>query len=218
MSYTPQQIAGALDYALLSPTATEENIRKGANFCVYHGIKCFCVSSANVLTASQFHGNVASVIGFPHGNVHPAAKEEEALCAINAGARELDVVINYGRFRGGDEGIVLNELRPICNAAHRCDVIVKAILETQELSPQQIDRASQLCIEAEVDYLKTSTCSPGATPEAVEIMLDVACGTGVKVKASGGIKCYADAVKFLDMGCKRLGTSRYLELLPCKTD
>lgn len=220
MNYSPQEIANVLDYALLNPNVGNMAIDDAANFCDRHGIKCFCVASANVYIASSYHPNVASVIGFPHGNMSPRAKLEEAKQAVSDGAKELDVVVNYGRFNTGDWGIIKEELGRLTTFAHHHHVIVKAILETCTMNASLIMAACEECIEAEVDYVKTSTgfgCN-GADTMAVRTMLDAVEGTGIKVKASGGIKCYKDAKMYLDMGCKRLGTSRYEELLPCETD
>ncbi len=217
MNYSPQQIADVLDYAVLNPNVGNMAIIDGANFCVEHAIKCYCVASANVYLAAIHHPNVASVIGFPHGNMSPRAKLEEAKQAVSDGAKELDVVINYGRFNRGDDGIIKEELGRITTFAHHHNVIVKAILETCTMDIETIRVACWECIEAEVDYVKTSTGfgTFGANVEVVQTMLDVVSGTGVKVKASGGLKSYQDIEEYLDMGCERLGASRYLELLPC---
>ena len=216
MNYTPEQIAAVLDYAMLDPNTGNVGIVSGAEICGVNRIKCFCCSSANVRTASIYHPNVASVIGFPHGNVSSRAKLEEAKFAVGDGATELDVVINYGLFNTGETGIIRAELDRLCTFAHHHGVIVKAILETCTMTADQIVLACEECVKAEVDYVKTSTGfgSSGATVAVVQIMLSTVRGTGVKVKASGGIKTYQDVVRFLDMGCSRLGASRYRELLP----
>lgn len=216
MNYTPEQIAAVLDYAVLNPNAGNVGIIGCAEICAVNRIKCFCCSSANVKIASIYHPNVASVIGFPHGNVSPRAKLEEAKFAIGDGAKELDVVINYGLFNTGETGIIRAELDRLCTFAHHHGATVKAILETCTMTPCQIGLACQECVKSQVDYVKTSTGfgSGGATVGDVQMMLNTVKGTGVKVKASGGIKTYRDVVQYLDMGCKRLGTSRYKELLP----
>ncbi len=215
MNYTPNQIAAVLDYAVLNPNAGNTAIADNASYCTRLGIKCFCCSSANVKTASIFHSNVASVIGFPHGNVSPRAKLEEAKFAIGDGAKELDVVVNFGLFNTGETGIIRAELDRLCTFAHHHNVIVKAILETCTMTASQIILACEECVKAEVDYVKSSTGfgSKGATVAVVQIMLYAVKGTGVKVKASGGIRCYADVARFLDMGVSRIGSSRYQGLL-----
>ena len=94
-------------------------------------------------------------------------------------------------------------------------MLVKAILEVCHYTPDQIFQACRLCVAAGVDFVKTSTgFGPGgATPEAVKTMLEAVDGEA-QVKASGGIKTYADAARYLDLGCTRLGASTYRELLP----
>ncbi len=214
MSYTKEQIADALDYAVLSPLATVEDIRFGCAFANKHKLKSICVASVNVNWAASLHNNVCSVIGYPHGNAIPYAKLVEARSAIERGAKELDVVVNYGRYLGGDLAIINQELGIICSYAEARGVLVKAILETAVYTTRQIYDACQRCVDAGVDFVKSSTGQVGgATVEAITTMLDAVKGEA-QVKASGGIKTYADAAKFLDLGCIRLGASGYLELLP----
>ncbi len=216
MSWTIREIADSLDYAVLKPTATIQDVVDGAVFATKHDLVSVCVSSANVEIAAEYHRNVSAVIGFPHGNCHPMVKMIEARQAIEAGAKELDVVVNYGRFLGGDVGIIGNELADLCIMAHEKYVIVKAILETCYLTPSQIKTACRWCVMSNVDYVKTSTGfgHGPATVEDVKVMLDATKHTQVQIKASGGIKCYDDVEKFLDLGCGRIGASRFQELLP----
>ena len=216
MNYTPEQIADKLDYAVLNPLDGMEEVKSGAIYCLNNRIKSICVASVNVGVASQYHPNVSSVVAFPHGNVDPKAKLREAQRAVDFGATELDVVLNFGRFLSGDQGIILRELEGICEMAHDNGVLVKSILEVCYYTPNEIFIACQECVKAEVDLVKTSTgfgpC--GADYQNVWTMLDAVRGTGVGVKASGGIHSYADVAKFLRMGVSRIGASRYKELLP----
>jgi deoxyribose-phosphate aldolase len=163
--------------------------------------------------ASDLYGNVCAVIAFPDGNTLPEAKCAEALAAMDCGAKELDVVVNYGPFLDGGHHNAFWDVAGIVKAAYPRGVLVKAILEIH--TPDQIHQACRLCITAGVDFVKTSTgFGPGgATPEAVKTMLE-AVNDEAQVKASGGIKTYADAVLYLDLGCARLGASTYRELLP----
>lgn len=213
MSYTSEQIANALDYAVLSPQATVDDIRYGCAFANKHKLRSVCVASVNVNWASSIHPNVSAVIGFPHGNVNPFAKYEEAKLAITSGAIELDVVLNYGRYLGGDVNIIHQDLS-ICQYAQEHGVLVKAVLETCHYTTRQIYDACKRCVDEGVDFVKTSTGAfDGATVYAVTAMLDAVNGQ-CGVKASGGIKTYADVCTFLDLGCSRLGSSHFLELLP----
>jgi deoxyribose-phosphate aldolase len=151
------------------------------------------------------------VIGFPHGAQPAAVKALESRLAIDAGARELDMVINVGALTSGDERTVRDDIAAVVAEARPRGVLVKVILETCYLSPAEIATACRLAEEAGADFVKTSTGfgvksggPTGATPEAVRIMLD-AVGGRLQVKASGGIRTWDDAVAYLDMGCTRLG-------------
>jgi len=214
MIYSRQEIADSLDYAVLKPIASNQDIIDGAVYATKHDLVSVCVASVNVSIAARYHRNVSSVIGFPHGNSHPKAKLREAKRAIKDGAKELDVVINYGKFLGGDLKVIEDDLADLCEMAHEDYVIVKAILETCYYTPSQIKTACCWCERANVDYVKTSTGFGGpATVETVKLMLEVTQHSQVRVKASGGIKTYDDAAKFLDLGCGRIGSSRFEELL-----
>jgi deoxyribose-phosphate aldolase len=210
-----EQIVAALDYAVLKPDARLEEVTTAGRVVEDMGFACLCVASYNVAVARQMTPRVCSVIGFPHGNTSPQTKFAEAAAAIEEGAAELDVVINYGRFLEGRIAVVTQEVGRIVQLAHNRKVLVKAILETCYYQPRQIIEACRLCVDCGVDFVKTSTgFGPGgATPWAVELMLEAVEGAA-QVKASGGIKTYADAALYLGLGCTRLGSSHYRELLP----
>jgi len=215
VNYTKEQIADALDYAVLKPTATVEEVRAAAALVAKENIRSLCVAPCNVVIAHRITTRIGAVIGFPHGNTTPAVKLHEAALAVGHGATELDVVINYGRLLSGHHQPVHKELTWIVNLVRKFGIPVKAILETCYYNDQQLWNACKLCIHCGVDFVKTSTgFGPGgATPEAVKIMVEAVVGK-VQVKASGGIKTYADAAMYLDLGCTRLGAGRYEELLP----
>jgi deoxyribose-phosphate aldolase len=178
-------------------------------------IKSVCVAPAWVPMASAMYGNICAVIAFPHGNTLPEAKYAEAVAAMDCGAKELDVVVNYGRFLDNGNADAFWDIAGIVKAARPRGVLVKALLETCFYTPDQIHQACRLCVDSGADLVKTSTgFGPGgATPEAVTIMLEAVDGKA-GVKASGGIKTYADAARYLDLGCTRLGASTYRGLLP----
>lgn len=218
MTYTPQEIAKTIDLACLKPTASREDVRDTCALANKHDIISVCVAPTWVQYASTIHNNISCVIGFPHGNACPSSKWEDAKRAIDHGAKELDVVINYGRMLDGDTMPVADELWAIIRAAKErsTEVKVKAILESCYYTQPQLLHAANLCVEFGVDWLKTSTgfASGGATPEAIETLLLAAKGSLCEVKASGGIRTYKDVETYLDMGCTRLGTSGFLNLLP----
>ena len=215
MIYTKKQIAAALDLAVLKPTATAADVRAACGLAVARQIKAVCVASVWVPMASDLYDNICAVIAFPHGNTLPEAKYAEAVAAMDCGAKELDVVVNYGRFLDDGTPDTFWEIGSIVKAARPRGVLVKAILETCYYTADQLHQACRLCVENGVDFVKTSTGfgDGGAEAEAVKIMVDAVDGEA-QVKASGGIKTYSTAAHFLDLGCTRIGASTYLGLLP----
>ena len=210
-----RRIADALDLAVLRPTAKRRDIEAACALVNQHEIASICVASSYVPIAVSLTPRVCAVIGFPHGNVCIPAKVAEAEEVLYHGACELDVVVSYGRFLDGNPDPVVSELTQIVGRAHARRAIVKAILETCYLNKAQIADLCNLCVDCGVDYVKTSTGfgDSGAGPVAVQTMLDAVDGRCL-VKASGGINDYETAKMYLDMGCTRLGSSKYLELLP----
>jgi len=224
MSYTREQIGAALDLAVLRPTAATGDVIAAARLVKEENLAAVCVAPCNVRLAKQYTDHVCAVIGFPHGNTTPEVKEYEARQAIDNGAIELDVVCNYGRFLDGMCGEHefpkprLLGLGGVVRAAHERGVLVKAILEVCCLDESEIEMLCEMCVLERVDFVKTSTgFGPGgATPEAITVMRRTIneLGSHVQIKASGGIKTYADACRYLRLGCKRIGASVYEELLP----
>ena len=215
MSRTVADVAKTLDHAVLKPEYSSVDLAAHASMCVARGVGCLCVRSCDVAEAARLVTGgpvvVAAVIGFPHGAVRPEIKALEARLAIADGARELDMVMNVGALKSGRETLVRDDIAAVVAAAKPAGVLVKVILETCYLTADEIRAACRLAEEAGADFVKTSTGfgvksggPTGATPEAVQIMLD-AVGGRLQVKASGGIRTWADAVAYLDMGCTRLG-------------
>jgi len=215
MTRTAADVARVLDHAVLKPDYGAPDLESHARMCVDRGVGCLCVRSVDVAEAARLVAGsrvvVAAVIGFPHGAVRPEVKALEASLAIAAGARELDMVINVGALKSGRLDLVRDDIAAVVAEAKPAGGIVKVILETCYLTPDEIRAACRLAEEAGADFVKTSTgfgvksSGPtGATPEAVRIMLD-AVGGRLQVKASGGIRTWADAIAYLDLGCTRLG-------------
>lgn len=207
---TTASVARMLDHAVLKPELTAADLARHARMCIDRGVGCLCVRSCDVAAAARLVAGtpvvVAAVIGFPHGAQRPEVKALEARLAIADGARELDMVINVGALRSGDQAAVRDDIAAVVAEARPHRVLVKVILETCLLTTEQIVAACRLAEEAGADFVKTSTGfgAGGATPEAVRTMLD-AVGGRLGVKASGGIRTWEDAVRYLDMGCTRLG-------------
>jgi deoxyribose-phosphate aldolase len=164
------------------------------------------------LAAKQLAGSgviPSVVIGFPHGAHRPEVKALEAQLAIEDGAKELDMVMNIGKFLSRDYDWVQRDIAGVVAAAKRAgDVRVKVILETCYLTPAEIARACEIARAAGADFVKTSTGfgDGPATPEAVDVMIKTV-GDAMGVKASGGVRSYKTACGYLDQGCQRLGTA-----------
>jgi deoxyribose-phosphate aldolase len=208
-------VARAMDHAVLKPQYADRDLEAQAAMCVARGVGCLCVRPVDVAAARRLVAEspvvVASVVGFPHGSHRTEAKVKEARLAIDDGAGELDMVMAIGRLLSGDDAAVCDDIAAVVAAAQPQGVLVKVILETCYLSTKQIVAACQLAEQAGADFVKTSTgfgVNPdgptGATPDVVRIMLDTV-GSRLGVKASGGIRTWAEAVMYLAMGCRRLG-------------
>jgi deoxyribose-phosphate aldolase len=210
MIYTTEQVARLIDHAVLKPDATDDDIRRHADMCRRRGVGCMCVRPTDIRLAVQALADAAckvgGVVGFPHGSSRSEAKALEARLAIEDGARELDMVMNIGRFLSGDDDHVRNDIAAVVAEAKPHGVLVKVILESCYLDADGIARACRLAEAAGADFVKTSTgfANGGATPDAIRVMLDTV-GGRLGVKASGGIRSWEDAIGYLDQGCTRLG-------------
>ena len=209
--WTRSKIAATIDHAALKAQMTDADIVAACELGKKHGVASVCVRPGDVaLAARQLEGSSvppSAVVGFPHGAHRPQTKALEARLAIRDGARELDMVMNVGKFLSGDCDWVKRDVEAVVAEAKAAgDILVKVILETCYLSPDQIAEACRIARDAGADYVKTSTGfgDGPATPEAVEVMVKTV-GDCMGVKASGGISSYETAVGYLEQGCKRLG-------------
>jgi deoxyribose-phosphate aldolase len=217
--WTRKQVAQTIDHAALKPFMTDADIRAACQLAKKYGVASVCVRPSDVALAAQElagSGVVPSVvIGFPHGSNRPETKALESRLAIADGARELDMVMNLGKFLSGDEAWVQRDIAAVVAEArlHR-GVLVKVILETCYLNPEQIAQACRISHAAGADYVKTSTGfgEGPATPEAIAVMMQTV-GAVMGVKASGGVRTYETACRYLDLGCKRLGVASTKEVL-----
>jgi deoxyribose-phosphate aldolase len=147
-----------------------------------------------------------AVVGFPLGAGITSSKSFEAKGAIEAGAKEIDMVIQIGRLKGEDYDFVLNDIKDVYDACG--DIPLKVILETSMLTHDEIVAACCICKEIGVAFVKTSTGfgGGGATVEHITLMKAVV-GEYIQVKASGGIRTYNDAIRMLKAGATRIGAS-----------
>ncbi len=205
------QVAGMIDHTLLKPDATEEEIQKLCDEARTYNFASVCVNPSNVALASQLLRSsgvkVCTVIGFPLGATTPTAKAIESRDAIANGATELDMVINVGALKSGDDNLVRRDIESVVEAA-KGQAIVKVILETALLSDEEKVKACLLAKLAGADFVKTSTgfASGGATAADIALMRETV-GPEMGVKASGGIRDLETARKMVEAGADRIGAS-----------
>lgn len=203
-------LARYIDHTLLRPDATAADIERLCAEAREYRFHAVCVNGTWV--ASAYHAledsgvRVVAVVGFPLGASEADVKRFETEAAVDAGAHEIDVVLNLGRFKGGEDAAVVRELRDVVEAAD--DRVVKVIIETGLLTDAEKRRACELVMEAEARFVKTSTGfnAGGATVEDVKLLREVV-GPHYGVKAAGGIRDAASARALIAAGATRLGTS-----------
>jgi deoxyribose-phosphate aldolase len=207
-----KEIAGWIDHTLLRPDTTAAQIRSLCDEARQYNFAGVCVNSFYVPLAVELLREtriaVFATIGFPLGAHPTTVKVFETLTCVNAGAEEIDMVMNIGALKGEAYGLVLNDIQTVAQAAHNQGAALKVILETGMLNRWEKICACLICKAAGVDFVKTSTGLGygGATVEDVDLMSRVV-GPEVKVKASGGIRSYADALAMIQTGASRIGTS-----------
>ncbi len=211
--WTKKQVAATIDHAALKAEMTDQDIIDNCELGKRFQVASVCVRPSDVaLAARQLEGSgvvPSMVVGFPHGAHRPEVKALEARLGIEDGAKELDMVMNIGKFLSGDYDWVRRDIEGVVAEAKKAGgVLVKVILETCYLSPEQIAKACEISREAGADFVKTSTGfgSGPATPEAIDVMVRTV-GDTMGVKASGGVRSYEVACGFLNQGCKRLGAA-----------
>lgn len=216
---TARQIAGKIDHTLLRPDATLGQISQLCRDARENGFASVCV---NPFYISQVHTllkgsgiKTCSVVGFPLGASRSPDKMAEATGVLSAGAQEVDMVINVGALKDRNDVIVLHDIAGVSGICHAHGAVLKVIIETGLLTQEEKERACCLCIEAKADFVKTSTgFGPGgATVEDVLLMSSVVKKAGLEVKASGGIRTYADACAMIEAGATRIGTSAGIAIL-----
>lgn len=199
-----------LDAAILKPEMSRAEVESALDLCLRWKPFTACVRPCDIATAqARLAGSgigVCVVLGFPHGDQLSASKADEARRYVAAGVDEIDMVANFGLARSGDWAGVEADIAAVAAVTRPAGVPLKVIFETAHLQPDEIRQLVGACVRAGADFVKTSTGfnGPGATEEAVRILLDAAAGR-VKVKPSGGIRDAAGARRFIAMGVHRLG-------------
>lgn len=203
-------IARYFDSAILKPDMTPEQVEAAIRESISFDSYSVCVRGCDIdLAVRLTQGTntvVSCVLDFPYGYSGIETKRAAARDYASRGVKDIDMVMNYGAARGGAWDVVEAEVRAVVEEAHKQGVIVKVIFETSQLNLDQIRKATEVCIAAGADFVKTSTGfnGGGATVEAVQAMLETARGR-IKVKPSGGIRNYETAKMYVDMGVDRLG-------------
>lgn len=213
---TPAELARFIDHTVLKADASAKDIERLCAEALEFHFASACVNGSRVALARHLlegsEVKVAAVVGFPLGAMDADTKRYETEAALDNGAQEIDVVLNVGRFKDGEDGYVLRELRDVVEAADERPV--KVILETCLLSNEEKVRACHLVLDSGAQFVKTSTgfSSGGATLDDVRLMRE-AVGPKFGVKASGGIRDYATAAAMIGAGATRLGTSNGVAIL-----
>jgi deoxyribose-phosphate aldolase len=204
--------ASLVDHTLLKPEATDEDIKKLCEEAATYRFASVCVNPTWVrVAACNLQGTgvpVCTVIGFPLGATVADVKAYEARRAILDGAKEVDMVINVGALKSGDDCLVEYDIRSVVQVAHEYDVTCKVIIETALLSDDEKIRACIAAKNAGADFVKTSTgfSKGGATVADVALMRRTV-GAELGVKASGGVKGLEDARRMVEAGATRIGAS-----------
>ncbi len=209
-SLTDERLAALIDHTLLKPEATAEQIRQLCREAVQYRFAAVCVNPCRAAQCIEELADsgvaVASVVGFPLGASTTETKLIEAEELVSLGVKEIDMVMNIGRLKERDYQYVFQEIRDLVDVCR--GAVVKVILETCLLSEEEKIAACVLSKEAGAHFVKTSTgfSKQGAAAEDVSLMRRVV-GTGMGVKAAGGIRDRDTAVAMLQAGADRIGTS-----------
>lgn len=217
-SITLEELAKTIDHSLLQPQLTEAEVIAGCELAAKYRVASVCVKPYQVRLAAELLADsgvlVSTVVGFPHGSSTAGTKLVEARQALDDGAVELDMVMNYGALRSGAADYVASEIRSICDLAHSRGAKVKVILENAHLNEEQKILACRICEAAGADWVKTSTgfAPTGATVEDIRLMRS-AVSEKVQVKAAHGVRTLAAALEMIDAGVTRMGATATATIL-----
>lgn len=209
------KISDYIDHTILKPDAKTSDIEKLCSEAVAHSFYAVCVNPAHVKTAADIlkgRVKVATVAGFPLGASKPCIKAYEASVAIEDGADEVDMVINIGKLKEKDEAFVTREIEEVKKACR--EHVLKVIVETCLLDEEEKLIALRACISGGADFIKTSTgfSTGGADIEDIKLFKKHAEGR-IRIKASGGIRDKETALKMIEAGADRLGTSSSVKIV-----
>lgn len=212
------EIAKYIEHTNLKPDCTKEDVIQLCNEAIEHGFYGVCVSPYYVQLAKKTIGKkpikLVTVAGFPLGYSTVGAKVEEAKKALISGADEIDMVMNIAAFKSDDIQAVQNDIQSVVTVCHLQNKKVKVIIETAYLTESEILRACKICVDCEVDFVKTSTgyATKGADAKTVKLMRGEL-PSKIKIKAAGGIKTQKQALDLIAAGADVIGTSNGIDLL-----
>ena len=206
------------DHTILKPDASKDAVIKICNEALEYNFASVCVNQCRVKLVSELlkgsDVKTCAVVGFPLGATSSKVKAYEAQCAIEDGATEIDMVINIGALKDKEYELVLDDIKAVRNVCEPGKITLKVIVETCLLTDDEKIKACELSLEAKADFVKTSTgfSTGGATTEDVALMRKVV-GDNAYVKASGGIRDKETALKMVNAGADRLGTSATVNIV-----
>lgn len=218
MHLTRASLAKYMDHTLLKPEATAADIDRIVSEARQYGTASVCVNPywvARVAAGLADSGvKTCTVIGFPLGATSTASKVAETRDATAHGAQEIDMVINIGELKSGNDDAVRSDISAVANAAHEAGALLKVIIETCLLSDEEKRRACKLSVAGGADFVKTSTgfSTGGATTADITLMRETV-GPELGVKASGGIRTLEAAEAMIEAGATRLGVSAAVSIL-----
>lgn len=236
MKYTYKDLAKTIDHSLLHPTMTDEELEEGCKLAAEYKVASVCIKPYFVKRAAELlKGSdvaVGCVIGFPHGSSTTESKRYETELACKDGAKEIDMVINIGKALSGDWLYVENDVRKVCEEAHKHDALAKVIFENDHLTEGGAGLSSEdfkkklceICEKAGADWIKTSTgygfvkgkdgnySYKGATEADLKLMRKNV-SDRVQVKAAGGVRDLEGLIKVKDLGATRCGATATAAML-----
>jgi deoxyribose-phosphate aldolase len=228
ITVTLSQIAKLIDHSLLQPTMTDAEISAGLELAKKYKVAAACIKPYSIPAAHAILDGtgvqICAVIGFPHGNSTTEIKVIEATQAVEAGASEIDMVVNVGKVLGGDWEYVTSEIRAVNNAVVKNGALLKVIFENDFLTDETIVHLCKICTTLSVAFVKTSTgygfvkqpngyySYKGATLHHLELMKNNS-GPRVQIKAAGGVRTLDELLLVLALGVTRVGASATMSIM-----
>jgi deoxyribose-phosphate aldolase len=230
MKYSYEELAKMIDHSLLHPTMTDRDLEEGCRLAARYAVASVCIKPYAVQMAARILAGtgvkVGAVIGFPHGNSTTESKRLETAIACRDGAEEIDMVVNIGKALGGDWEYVAADVKAVCDEAHAHGAKVKVIFENDYLTQGGAGLDSDalkrhlcgICENAGADWVKTSSGYgfvkqqdgtynyKGATEHDL-VLMRAAVGSGVQVKAAGGVRDLDGLIRVRDLGASRCGAT-----------